>query len=267
MQDSGHALSTEQRGKVLLVTIDRPDKRNALNAAAILELERLVSAPPAQVGCIAVVGAGVNFSAGLDLGELVVRDTAACLKHSRLWHRCMDAVQYAAVPVVAAMHGAVIGGGLELAAAAHIRVADATTYYALPEAARGLFVGGGGSVRLPRLMGVARMTDMMLTGRVIEAEEGQAVGLSQYLVAAGEAVGTALKLAGRISENTLLTNFAVTHVLPRIAESSSDAGFVTEALIASLAQSDTQAKERLHRFLNGEAPRVKPAPRTAGGGL
>lgn len=266
MKDLKRPLRTERHGKVLLVTLNRPDKRNALNAEAILELEQLASAPPEQVGCIVVAGAGTNFSAGLDLGELVVRDTAACLKHSRLWHRCMDAVQYAAVPVVVAMHGAVIGGGLELAAAAHIRVADATTYYALPEAARGLFVGGGGSVRLPRLMGVARMADMMLTGRVLEAEEGQAVGLSQYLVAAGSAVETALRLAARISENTLLTNFAVTHVLPRIAESSSDAGFVTEALIASLAQSDPQAKERLHRFLDGEAPRVKPGPQSPGGG-
>ncbi len=85
------------------------------------------------------------------------------------------------------LHGAVVGGGLELAAAAHVRVAERSAYYALPEGSRGIYVGGGGSVRLPRLIGVARMTDMMLTGRSYDAEEGQAIGLTHYLVEPGRA--------------------------------------------------------------------------------
>jgi 1,4-dihydroxy-2-naphthoyl-CoA synthase len=76
------------------------------------------------------------------------------------------------MPVVAVLRGAVIGGGLELAAAAHIRVAERSAYYALPEAARGIFVGGGGAVRIPRLIGTTRMIDMMLTGRTYTADEG-----------------------------------------------------------------------------------------------
>ena len=87
--------------------------------------------------------------------------------------------------MVAVLHGAVVGGGLELAAACHLRVAERSAYYALPEGQRGIFVGGGGSVRLPRLIGVARMIDMMLTGRTLSAEEGQAIGLSHYLVEHG----------------------------------------------------------------------------------
>ena len=101
------------------------------------------------------------------------------------------------MPVVAALHGAVVGGGLELAASCHIRVADATTFYALPEGSRGIFVGGGGAVRIPRLIGAARMADMMLTGRVYQAEEGERVGFAQYLVPAGQAVAKALELARR----------------------------------------------------------------------
>ena len=85
---------------------------------------------------------------------------------------CSTASSTAACPVIAALKGAVIGGGLELACAAHIRVAEPSAYFALPEGQRGIFVGGGGSVRLPRLIGVARMTDMMLTGRVYSASEG-----------------------------------------------------------------------------------------------
>ena len=103
------------------------------------------------------------------------------------------------VPVVAALHGAVVGGGLELAASCHIRVADETTFYALPEGARGIFVGGGGAVRIPRLIGVARMADMMLTGRVYQAEEGERAGFAQYLVPAGEATTKAIALAKRIA--------------------------------------------------------------------
>ena len=78
-----------------------------------------------------------------------------------MWHRVFDRIQYSRVPVIAALRGAVIGGGLELACAAHIRVAEPSAYFALPEGQRGIFVGGGGSVRIPRLIGVARMADMM----------------------------------------------------------------------------------------------------------
>ena len=97
--------------------------------------------------------------------------------------------------MVAVLHGAVVGGGLELAAAAHVRVAERSAFYALPEGSRGIYVGGGGSVRLPRLIGVARMMDMMLTGRTYSAEEGQAMGLSHYLVEPGEGFAKGLELA------------------------------------------------------------------------
>ena len=75
--------------------------------------------------------------------------------------------------MVAVLHGAVVGGGLELAAACHLRVAERSAYYALPEGSRGIFLGGGGSVRLPRLIGVSRVMELMLTGRTYGAEEGQ----------------------------------------------------------------------------------------------
>ena len=102
------------------------------------------------------------------------------------------------MPVIAALRGAVIGGGLELACAAHIRVAEPTAYFALPEGQRGIFVGGGGSVRLPRLIGVARMTDMMLTGRVYSATEGASYGFAQYLTEEGNGLAKAMELATRL---------------------------------------------------------------------
>ena len=154
-----------------------------------------------------------------------------------MWHRALDRVQMGGVPVVAALHGAVVGGGLELAAACHIRVAEASTFYALPEGQRGIFVGRGAAVRLPKLIGVARMADMMLTGRMYSAEEGVNIGLSQYLVKSGEGLAKALELANKIAQNAPMTNFAITQVLPRIAEVGQDQGLMMEALTAAIAQS------------------------------
>ena len=159
--------------------------------------------------------------------------------------------------MVAVLHGAVVGGGLELAAAAHVRVAERSAYYALPEGSRGIFVGGGGSVRLPRLIGVARMMDMMLTGRTYSAEEGQAMGLTTYLVESGKGFAKGLELAERIATNAPLTNFAVMHTLPRIAESDPAAGYAMESLISSIAQADPEAKTRLRDFLEKRGPKVK----------
>ena len=88
-------------------------------------------------------------------------------------------------------------------------MAEPSTFYALPEGQHGLFVGGGGSVRVPRLIGAHRMADMMLTGRVVDAQEGQALGLSHYLVGEGEGLAKALELAGKIATNSPVTNFAM----------------------------------------------------------
>src|SRR3954447_24865836 len=165
-------LKIEQTGAVLTVGLNRPAKRNALNDGIILEVGDCFASLPDDIGCVVVHGVGDHFSSGLDLSELSDHDATGGLLHSQMWHRVFDRIQYSRVPVIAALKGAVIGGGLELACAAHIRVAEPSAYYALPEGQRGIFVGGGGSVRLPRLIGVARMTDMMLTGRVYSATEG-----------------------------------------------------------------------------------------------
>ena len=159
--------------------------------------------------------------------------------------------------VIAALQGAVIGGGLELASSVHIRVADSTTYYALPEGQRGIFVGGGGSVRVPRLIGVALMTDMMMTGRVIKADEGRLLGFSQYLVEPGKSLETALELAAKVAGNARMTNYALMHVLPRIADVGPEQGLMMESLTAAIAQSAPEAKARVRDFLEKRAGKVQ----------
>ena len=249
----------EIHGPVAVVRLNRPSKRNALGDSLILGLRELFEKELPQTGVRAAVldGAGDHFCAGLDLSELTDCDAGQGLLHSRMWHAALEQVQYGPVPVVAALHGAVVGGGLELASACHIRVADETAFYALPEGSRGLFVGGGGAVRIPRLIGVARMTDMMLTGRVYNAQDGEGAGFAQYLVPAGQASAKAMELAIRVAQNAPLTNYALMHALPRIAEQPADQGFLTEALMAAIAQSAPEAKQRLKAFLDGKAAKVK----------
>ena len=249
-------LHLDVQGDIAVVRLMRASKRNALSDGLILALRDTFDNLPSHVRAAVIDGDGPHFCAGLDLSELQERDAGQGIHHSRMWHAALERVQYGPVPVVAALHGAVVGGGLELASACHIRVADASTFYALPEGSRGIFVGGGGSVRIPKLIGVARMTDMMLTGRVYDAQEGERVGFAQYLVPEGEALAKAMELARRIAENAPLTNYALMHALPRIAEQPADQGYFTEALISSIAQSAPEAKSRLRDFLEGRAAKV-----------
>jgi enoyl-CoA hydratase/carnithine racemase len=250
------SLAAEQQGNVAILRLNRPQKRNALDDDTIVGIDKFFSAPPEGAKCVLLAGEGEHFSAGLDLTELEERDVTQGIAHSALWHRAFEKIQFGKMPVVAVLHGAVVGGGLELAAAAHVRIAERSAYYALPEGSRGIYVGGGGSVRLPRLIGVARMMDMMLTGRTYSAEEGQAMGLTTYLVEPGKGFAKGLELAQRIAANAPLTNFAVMQALPRIAESDPASGYAMEALISAIAQADPEAKARLREFLEKRAPKV-----------
>jgi len=250
------SLIAEREGAVAVLRLNRPHKRNALDDETIAGIEQFFTSLPDGIGAVLLAGDGENFSAGLDLSELEERDVTQGMAHSRLWHRAFEKIQFGKVPVVAMLHGAVVGGGLELAAAAHVRVAERSAYYALPEGTRGIYVGGGGSVRLPQLIGVARMMDMMLTGRTYSAEEGQAIGLTTYLVDSGKGFAKGLELAERIAGNAPLTNFAVMHALPRIAEMDPASGYAVEALMSAIAQADPDAKARLKDFLAKRAPKT-----------
>jgi enoyl-CoA hydratase/carnithine racemase len=250
------SLAIERQDAVAILRLNRPQKRNALDDETVIGIETFFTALPDAIKAVLLVGEGEHFSAGLDLSELKERDVTQGIAHSGLWHRAFEKIQFGKVPVVAVLQGAVVGGGLELAASAHIRVAERSAYYTLPEGSRGIYVGGGGSVRLPRLIGVARMMDMMLTGRTYSAEEGQAMGLSTYLAEPGQGFAKGLELAKHIAGNAPLTNFAVMHALPRIAESDPASGYAMEALMSSIAQADGEAKARLKDFLEKRGPKV-----------
>jgi enoyl-CoA hydratase/carnithine racemase len=249
-------LQISQSDAVAHVRLNRPAKRNAISDALIGQIHTAFLNLPETVKAVVVSGAGGHFCAGLDLSELVQRDIQSAILHSRMWHAAFDAIQFGRVPAVAVLQGAVVGGGLELAASCQIRVAEDSAYFGLPEGQRGIFVGGGGSVRIPRLMGVARMTDLMLTGRVYDADEGDRYGLVQYRVADGEGLAKGIALARKMAGNAPMSAFAVMHALPRIVEQSPGEGLFTEALMAAAASNTPEAQDRLRAFLDGRAGKV-----------
>jgi len=252
-------LRVESAGPVVHLRLARPAKRNAMNDLLVRELQTAFVNLPSDARVAIVSGEGEHFCAGLDLSEVTEQDVTQGILHSRAWHAAFEQIQFGPVPVIAALHGAVVGGGLELASTAHLRVADASTFYALPEGQRGIFVGGSGSVRVSRLIGVSRMTDMMLTGRVFDANEGHAIGISNYRVEAGQSLAKAYELAQAVAKNAPLSNYAVVQALPRIAEMAPAEGLFVESLMSAIAQGDEAAKERVRDFLAKRAGKVRQA--------
>src|SRR5260370_17013308 len=163
-------------GEVALVGLNRPDKRNCFNPDVMKALLEAIVRAGEEAKCGIVFGHGDNFCAGRDrrwAAESWKTGRSQRLPFQFNRNSYFEVMARGDIPFIAALHGATLGGGLETAAAAHIRVADETAYFALPEGTRGIFIGGGGSVRVARLVGFARMQDMMLTGRVLRADTAQ----------------------------------------------------------------------------------------------
>jgi (methylthio)acryloyl-CoA hydratase len=256
MRNLPDSVAVSQRGAVTFVRLSRPAKRNALDMEMIVGIESIFSAPPEGSRAIVLHGDGSHFCAGADLSRVAETRGAAAFRLSRIAHQAFDRIEYGAVPVVAVLQGAVIGGGLEIAAAAHIRLAEWSAFYALPEGTRGIFVGGGGAVRVPRLIGISRMIDMMLSGRTYSAVEGASLGFSQYVVENGQGLAKAIELAERIASNAALSNFAVVQALPRIARSEAEAGLLMESLMWAMTTNEHEAKVRIRDFLEKRAAKV-----------
>lgn len=244
---------------IATVTLDRAAKRNALNAATVEDLIAVFSAlPRAGVRAAILRGEGTHFCAGLDLVEHHAEDRRPeafmhlCLR----WHEAFNKMEYGGVPIIAALKGAVVGGGLELASAAHVRVADRGTYFALPEGQRGLFTGGGATIRVADLVGKARMIDMMLTGRVYQGDEAIAVGLAQYLVDDSEA--KALELARAAAANPPLSNFAICSAISHMQNMSALDAAYAESVVAGIVNTQPASRDRLAAFADKTAARVRP---------
>ncbi|MGJ8584016.1 MAG: crotonase/enoyl-CoA hydratase family protein [Marinosulfonomonas sp.] len=242
---------------IATLTMNRPHKRNAMCDDLLVAIDGFFSNPPKEVKAVVLTGTAGHFCSGLDLSEHVARDAEGTMRHSRGWHQVMERIQFGGLPVVSAMFGAVIGGGLELATATHVRIAEPSTIFQLPEGRRGIFVGGGASVRVGRILGADRMIEMMLTGRRYSADEGLALGLAHYSVGEGEALDMAQDLARKISKNAPLSNYIMIQALSRIEDMAKADGLFTESLCAAMTQTSPDALEGLAAFLEKRKPEFR----------
>ena len=258
---SFNSLAIEARDNgVFIVRLNRPSKRNALDVATVEELVRFFShAQQEGVKAVVLAGEGDHFCAGLDLVEHWKEDRSpdqfmhVCLR----WHEAFNKMEYGGVPVIAALQGAVVGGGLELASAAHIRVIDQSTYFALPEGQRGIFTGGGATIRVSDMIGKSRMIDMILTGRVYQGQDAVDLGLAQYITE-GSSFDMALELADKAAQNLPLTNYAICSAISHLNNMSGMDAAYAEAVVAGIVNTQPAARERLEAFANKTAARVRP---------
>lgn len=255
----GELLRIHTEGQIAELVLARPEKRNAINDRLVTQLGEFFASPPDGIAAAVLSAEGEHFCSGLDLAEHSRRTPFGTMETSRLWHRMLETIEHGRIPLVASLRGAVIGGGLELALTAHVRVADPSAFYALPEGRLGIFVGGGASVRAGRILGSDRMRELMLTGRRLTAEDGQRLGLSHELVPAGEADQRARALAGQIAGNAPLTNRLILTALSRIGDMSRADGYWAESLTAALSQSTEDAMEGLTAFLDKRPPEFRGA--------
>lgn len=255
MTDSMLQVSIENG--IATLVMNRPDKRNAMCDTLLNAIEAFFAQPPKDVRAVILTGTAGHYCSGLDLSEHVSRDAEGTMRHSRNWHRVMDLIQFSGLPVISAMFGAVIGGGLELAASTHVRIAEPSSIFQLPEGRRGIFVGGGATVRIGRIIGADRMCEMMLTGRKYTASEALGLGLTHYAVAEGEALPLARELAGKIAANASLSNYMMIQAISRIADMPKQDGLFTESLCAAVSQTSRDAEEGLRAFLEKRQPKFR----------
>ncbi|MDP4992663.1 MAG: crotonase/enoyl-CoA hydratase family protein [Marivita lacus] len=253
----GAVTRVEIDGDIATLIFDRPEKRNAMNDALIDDLDQFFSHPPEGVSAVILRGEGGHFCSGLDLAEHEHRAPVEGVYHSRNWHRVSELIEFGGLPVISVLTGAVIGGGLEIAASTHVRIAEPSSRFQLPEGRRGIFVGGGATVRVGRIIGPDRMREMMLTGRNYGADDALSLGLAHYSVAEGEGLPMAHDLARKIADNAPFSNYLMINALARIGDMSRSDGLFTESLAAAMCQTSEGAREGLRAFLEKREPNFR----------
>ncbi len=195
---------TERHPGIEVWTIDGEGRRNAISMAMLRELNALVEQGARKAGlrCVVLTGAGERaFCAGADLKERAGMSADDVHAFHLLLRRALDGIEAAPQVFVAALNGAALGGGLELALACDLRIASEAAQLGLPEVSLGIIPGGGGTQRLPRLVGVGRAKDLILTGRRVGAAEALAMGLVSQLAPPQRLLAEAVSLAERIARN------------------------------------------------------------------
>jgi enoyl-CoA hydratase/carnithine racemase len=204
--------------EIALVGLNRPDTHNVLENGFIEAIRKTAARAEAETKVGVIYGHGDHFCAGLSLIEQTRRIPIDDDSTSRRWQTVFDTIQRSRIPWISALHGAVVGGGLEFAASTHLRVADRSAYFALSEGQRGFFGNGIRPVRIANLVSAAVLTDLIMTGRTLSADESQHLNLVHYVVEKGEALSKAKELAAKIATNNRWSNFTVVQALQHMQD-------------------------------------------------
>jgi enoyl-CoA hydratase len=251
-------LLVEPRDGIAVVSVNRPQRRNALDAATLAELDAAFAhlAAEAEVRAVIVTGSGEKaFVAGADITELRQLGAEEGRAFSERGQRVLDRIEWLGKPVIAAINGVAVGGGLELALACHLRLAAREAVLGTPEVGLGLICGFGGTQRLPRLVGKGRALELLLGGETVSAEEALRIGLVNRVVAREQLLEAAIALARRLTANGPLalraTLEAVNGGLDRpLAEAQEG-----EAALFGEVTASADAKEGTGAFLEKRRPR------------
>jgi len=249
---------TETRGRVGLVTLNRPKQLNALNDALMNELGAALTEfdNDDSIGAIVVTGSAKAFAAGADIGAMAswtYMDVYRTNYITRNW----ETIRSIRKPVIAAVGGFALGGGCEVAMMCDIVIAADTARFGQPEIKLGIIPGAGGTQRLPRAVGKAKAMDLILTGRMMSAEEAERAGLVSRIVPAAALVDEAVKAAAQICEFSLPSVMMAKEAVNRAYEGSLTDGVVFERrLFHSLFATEDQ-KIGMQAFVNKQKPDFK----------
>ncbi len=242
---------------IAVATVNRPDKLNALNADVIADLGRLAErvAEDAAIRALVITGAGEKaFVAGADIGELAAVDGGEGKRLAERGQGVFRAIERLSKPVIAAVNGFALGGGCELAMACHIRLAVPRARFGQPEVKLGLIPGYGGTVRLPRLVGRGRALEILLTARMVDAEEAERIGLVNKVVAAEALLDEARAMATTILGMGPIAVGLCLDQVDRALDASLDKGLALEAEAFGAACASEDKAEGTAAFLGKRAP-------------
>jgi enoyl-CoA hydratase len=243
---------------IATITINRPEKLNALNATVIAELgsaATLAADDPAVRGVI-LTGAGTKaFVAGADISQLASQTALEGKARSLAGQRVFRRYEAMRKPVIAAVNGFCLGGGCELAMACHLRIAAETAHFGQPEVKLGIGPGYGATVRLPRLVGRGRATELLLTGEMIDAREAWRIGLVNRVVPADRLIAEATTMLGTMLSMGPLAVAAVLEAVDVAQEAGSAEAQTLEANHFGLLSSTADMREGMQAFLEKRAPK------------
>ena len=249
----------EKKDAIAYVTVNRPKVLNALNTPTWKDLRTAFedARDDTAVRGVILTGAGKAFIAGADISELARVTAFEAEQSSRFGQRVLDLIEDLGKPVIAAVNGFALGGGCETAMACTIRIAVETAKFGQPEVKLGLVPGGGGTQRLPRLIGKGRALQLILSGEMISAQEAYRIGLVNEVVPAAELITRAETILNKIASNAPIAVKLALEAANKGLETSQDEGLLLEASYFGLCAATEDKKEGTTAFLEKRAPQFQ----------